>query len=73
MGLWKRGNVWWAYFCVDGIRHQSSTGNVESQTRRIHFAETQGDANGRRHEVVVTDPKVSLRPSRHSCCGCQSV
>jgi integrase len=25
MSLWKRGNVWWAYFYIDGVRHQRST------------------------------------------------
>ena len=32
MTLWKRGNVFWAYVYVDGIRHAKSTGTAN---RRI--------------------------------------
>ena len=28
VSLWKRGNVWWSYVYVDGIRHAKSTGTA---------------------------------------------
>ena len=33
MSLFKRGNVWWSYFYLDGVRHQQSMGTPRgSQT-----------------------------------------
>ena len=32
MTLWKRGNVWWSIYYVDGIRHQQST---ETSNKRL--------------------------------------
>ena len=26
MSLWKRGNIWWSIYYVDGVRYQESTG-----------------------------------------------
>ncbi len=34
MALWKRGNVWWSYVYVDGIRHARSTGTGNVRVAR---------------------------------------
>ncbi|MBI3411848.1 MAG: site-specific integrase [Planctomycetes bacterium] len=55
MSLFKRGNVWWAYFYIDGVRHQESTG-----TSNKHLAENiehklRTEASARRHQLVEYD------------------
>ncbi len=34
MSLWKRGNIWWAIYYVDGIRRQESTGTSNKRLAR---------------------------------------
>ena len=34
MSLWKRGNIWWSIYYVDGIRHQESTGTSNKRLAR---------------------------------------
>lgn len=60
MGLWKRGNVWWAYFYVDGVRHQISTGtNNRRQAERI-LDKLKQETNARRHQLVEADPDLTF-------------
>lgn len=62
MTLYRRGNIFWSYFYIDGIREQHSTG-----TRNRRLAETierklKEDANLRRHRVdaVDVDPDITF-------------
>lgn len=62
MTLFKRGNVFWSYFYIDGVREQHSTG-----TRNRRIAETierklKEDANLRRHRIdaVDVDPNMTF-------------
>lgn len=60
MGLWKRGNVWWAYFYLDGIRHQSSTGTGNRKQAELVLQKLKQDANLSRFNVAQVDPKMTF-------------
>ena len=56
MSLYKRGDVWWSYLYIDGVRQQRSTGasnRRQAQQIELKFKE---EANARRHELVRVDP-----------------
>ena len=58
MALMKRGNVWWAYFYIDGLRHQHSTGtNNKRQAEQIEMRLKQ-EANAKRFQVAEINPKL---------------
>lgn len=56
MSLWKRGNVWWAYFYVDGIRHQASTGTGNRRAAEQIAQKLKEDINAQRFEIHTIDP-----------------
>lgn len=60
MTLWKRGNVWWVYFYLDGVRHQLSTGTVNRRQAEIVEKKLREDANLERHQIVQVDPQFSF-------------
>jgi integrase len=56
----KRGNVYWAYFYIDGVRFQRSTGTGnkrQAQTIEQRFKE---EANAERHQVVRFDRRLTV-------------
>ena len=59
MSLWKRGNVWWAYFYVDGIRKQSSTGTSNRRQAEAVLQKMKAEANAARHQLVQMDPDLT--------------
>lgn len=60
MSLWKRGGVWWNYFYIDGVRHQSSTGTGNRRQAELIANKQRLDANARRFQIVDTDPHVKF-------------
>ncbi len=56
MSLFKRGNVWWAYFYQDGIRHQYSTGSSNRRQAETILNKLKEEANKSRFQIVQTDP-----------------
>jgi integrase len=59
MSLWKRGNTWWSYFYIDGVRHQESTGtNNKRQAEQIELKLKQ-EANARSHQLIQYDPHLT--------------
>ena len=60
MGLWKRGNVWWAYFYLDGIRHQASTGTSNRKQAELVLQKLKQDANLSRFNIVRVDPGMTF-------------
>jgi integrase len=60
LSLMKRGDVYWSYFYVDGVRHQHSTGT----SNRRHAIEIEKklieDANLRRFQVRQYEPHVKF-------------
>ena len=60
MSLMKRGNVWWSYFYIDGVRHQSSTGTTSRRQAEVVEQKFKTEANARRHLLVQYDPKLTV-------------
>jgi integrase len=60
VSLWKRGNVWWTYFYIDGIRHQASTGTSNKRQGEVVEQKLKADANSRRHQLVSYDPNLTV-------------
>lgn len=60
MSLWKRGNVWWAIFTIDGRRQQMSTGTSNRKQAELIQQKLKQEANLRRHRVVRVDPKMTF-------------
>src|SRR5258706_9102234 len=56
----KRGNVWWAYFHVDGIRHQASTGTSNRSQAETIERKLKDEANLQRHQAVQANPKMTF-------------
>jgi len=60
VSLLKRGNVWWSYFYVDGVRHQSSTGTSNRRQAENIEAKLKEEVNNRRFQLVPTDPNLTF-------------
>lgn len=60
MSLLKRGNVWWAYFFVDGLRHQESTGTANRRQAEAIEAKLKKEANEQRFQLVQADPDLTF-------------
>src|SRR5437016_139027 len=60
MSVWKRGNVFWAFFTVDGIRYQASTGTANRRQAETIMQKLKEEANARRHDIVQADPQVTF-------------
>lgn len=60
VSLLKRGNVWWAYFYVDGVRHQQSTGTSNRKRAQTIEAKLREEANNSRFQLVQADPNMTF-------------
>ena len=60
MSLLKRGSVWWSYFYVDGVRHQSSTGTNNKRQAEAIEQKLKDEINARRHMLVQYDPDLTV-------------
>ena len=60
MSLLKRGSVWWSYFYVDGIRHQSSTGTGNKRQAEAVEQKIKEEINARRFQIVRYDPDITV-------------
>jgi integrase len=60
MSLFKRGNTWWAYVTIDGVRHHKSTGT--SNRRRAETVERQfrEELNDARQRLPQLRPEMSF-------------
>lgn len=60
MSLWKRGGIWWSFFYIDGVRHQTST---ETNNRRLAEQIEQKlkkEAIARKHRLIVSKPDMAF-------------
>ena len=64
VSLFKRGNVWWSYFYLDGIRHQYSTGTSNRKQAEKIEAKLKEEVNNQRFQIVEADPDMTLRRPR---------
>ena len=60
MSLWKRGNVWWSYVWVDGVRHMKSTGTANRRLAERIDDRHREEANLRRHGLGLPSPDMTL-------------
>ena len=61
MTLFKRGNVWWAYFAIDGRRHQESTGTSNRRLAEQVHKKLQESANLKRFQIAEYNSKITFR------------
>jgi len=60
VSLFKRGDVWWAYFYRDGLRHQYSTGTSNRRQAETVEAKLKEEVNNRRFQIVESDPHIAF-------------
>ncbi len=60
MSLFKRGNVWWSYLFLDGIRHQQSTGTSNRKRAEKIEDKLKQELNDRRFQIVQSDPAITF-------------
>jgi len=60
VSLLKRGNVWWSYLFIDGVRHQTSTGTSNKRRAEAIEQKLRDEANARRFQLVQTDPNLTV-------------
>jgi integrase len=60
VSLFKRGNVWWSYFYLDGVRHQGSTKTSNKRQAEAIEQKLKDEANGRRYQLIQYDPDLTV-------------
>jgi integrase len=60
MSLWKRGNVYWSYLWMDGIRYAQSTGTGNRRQALTIEQRFQEELNLKRHQIVQPTPHISF-------------
>ncbi|MGH9660740.1 MAG: tyrosine-type recombinase/integrase [Bryobacteraceae bacterium] len=60
MSLWKRGAVWWAYFYIDGVRYQQSTGTSNRRIAEQVLQQLKDDVVMRKHQLPLLDPAMTF-------------
>lgn len=60
MSLFKRGNIWWSFFYVDGVRHQESTGTSNRRIAERIEQRLKDDAALSHHGLPKGDPKMTF-------------
>lgn len=60
MSLWKRGNVYWAYFYVNGVRRQHSTGTANRRKAEAILQKLKEEANDSRFQIIEADPNITF-------------
>ena len=60
MSLFKRGNVWWSYFFVDGVRYQQSTETPNRRRAETIEQKLKEEVTARRFGLVQADPHMKL-------------
>jgi integrase len=60
VSLFKRGNIWWAYFFKDGIRHQFSTGTANRRQAEAIEAKLKEEVNNQRFQIVEQNPHMTF-------------
>lgn len=60
MTLFRRGHRWWAYFYIDGIRHQQSTGTSNRRLAERIAQQLHDEAILRRHQLPSVDPDMTF-------------
>jgi len=61
VSLFKRGNIWWSYFYLNGIRRQHSTGTSNRRQAEAIEAKLKKEENDRRFQIVQADPDMRFK------------
>jgi integrase len=60
MSLWKRGNVYWSFVYVDGVRHAKSTGTGNHRQATLIEQRFKDELNLKRHHIVELNPDMRV-------------
>ncbi len=60
MSLFKRGNVYWAYVWINGIRHHKSTGTPNRRKAELIEQQFKEELNLRRHHLKELEPNLTF-------------
>lgn len=60
MALWKRGNVYWSYIWVDGVRQMKSTGTGNRRQAEQIEQRFKEEANLKRHGLTQPSPDMTF-------------
>jgi integrase len=60
MTLFKRGNVWWAYVWIDGVRHQKTTGTGNRRHAQTIGQAFEEELNLQRHHLPELKPEMTV-------------
>ena len=60
MSLYKRGKRWWAYFYIDGLRHQASTGTSNRRVAERIAQQLHDELVQRQHQLPIADPNMTF-------------
>ncbi len=60
MSLYKRGHVWWAYYYVDGVRYQESTGTRNRRLAEQVLQKLKDAATVQQHALPTLDPSMTF-------------
>jgi integrase len=60
MSLFKRGNTWWAYVTIDGIRHHKSTGTANRRKAEMIERQFRDELNDARQRLPQLKPEMTL-------------
>ena len=60
MTLFKRGNKWWAYVWIDGVRHNKSTGTSNRRQAETIERQFHDELNETRHRLPKIDPEMTF-------------
>jgi integrase len=60
VSLWKRGNVYWSYVYVDGVRHAKSTGTGNHRQATLIEQRFKDELNLKRHHIVQLNPDMTF-------------
>jgi len=60
VSLFKRGNVWWSYRYINGVRHQESTGATSKRQAEAVELNRKNEDNARRNQLVEFDVDLTV-------------
>src|SRR5260370_36249183 len=60
MTLFKRGNTWWAYVWIDGVRHHKSTNTSNRRQAEAIERNFRDELNETRHRLPQLQPEMTF-------------
>jgi integrase len=60
MSLWKRGNVYWSFIYMDGIRYSQSTGTGNLRQATLIEQRFREELNLKRHQITQPAPQMTF-------------